>query len=331
MKKSPYIIAEIGSTHDGSLGIAINSVRAAAASGANCVKFQCHLSQYETLPNAPNPPYFDLEDRYTYFIRTAFSREQWSQLAEVCHEQSVELLVSPFSLEAVDLLESFEISSYKIPSGEVTNHPLLEKIASTHKPVYLSSGMSTWAELDAAVNILKSSPDLTILQCSSVYPCPPQSVGLNVIKQMKERYKLPVGLSDHTLGVSASILAVSFGATVIEKHFTLSRLLYGSDAKHSLEPADFHHFSRALNEAQLILNSHINKDDITEYMSMRKVFQKSIVSKYDLPAGHVLTISDLAFKKPGEGISPSEYRSIIGLPLKQSVSHDTYIIPGFHV
>jgi N-acetylneuraminate synthase len=182
------------------------------------VKFQTHIAAAETLRDAPNPPYFKGEPRFEYFTRTGFSLPQWKQLAENCRSAGVEFLSSPFSLEAVDLLEEVGVGSYKIPSGEVTNIPLLRKIAATKKPVLLSSGMSDWAELDAAVAALHGGGLVTVLQCSSAYPCPPEQVGLNVMTEMRDRYGLDVGFSDHTLGVAAAIAAAALGASVIEKH-----------------------------------------------------------------------------------------------------------------
>ena len=150
---------------------------------------------------------------------------------------------SPFSHEAVEILERLKVPFYKIPSGEVTNLSLLRFVAETGKPVFLSSGMSTWDELDRAVNtILDHHSKLTILQCTSVYPCPPQMVGLNVMLEMKERYHLPVGLSDHSMSNYSALAAVALGASVIEKHLTFSRKMYGTDAKHSLEPDEFLQF-----------------------------------------------------------------------------------------
>src|SRR5262249_53524483 len=154
-----------------------------------------------------------------YFERTGFTREQWRGLGLHAVTHKVAFLSSPFSLEAVDLLEEVGIGTYKVPSGEVSNLPLLERIAATGKPVLLSPGMSDWRELDAAVATLRSGGPITVLQCSSAYPCPPQQVGLNLLAEMRQRYGLPVGFSDHTNGPAAAIAAAALGATVIEKHF----------------------------------------------------------------------------------------------------------------
>ena len=251
-KKRLTIIAEIGSVHDGSFGNAMKAIEAAAACGADVVKFQTHMAEAETLPNAPMPSYFKGDPRLEYFRRTAFSLPQWNQIATHCAAQGVGFLSSPFALEAVDLLEEVGVQAYKIPSGEVSNLPLLEKVAGTGKLVYLSSGMSNWAELDTAVAVLRKGGPLVVMQCSSAYPCPPERVGLNVMQAMAGRYGVPVGFSDHTLGMAACVSAAALGAVVVEKHFTFSKLMYGSDARHSMEPAEFKQFCATVREAATI-------------------------------------------------------------------------------
>jgi N-acetylneuraminate synthase len=249
-----YLIAEIGSVHDGSLGNALRLVEVASECGANAVKFQTHIPEAETLPGAPSPSYFRQEARFDYFRRTSFTIDQWNVIREACQKHGVAFLSSPFSEEAVDLLERLEMTQYKVPSGEVTNLPLLEKIAQLKKPIILSSGMSNWAELDRAVAVIrKHHTKLTILQCTSEYPCSYERVGLNVMLEMKERYGLPVGLSDHTVTPYATYAAVTLGASMIERHVTFSRKMYGSDAKHSLEPGEFAELVRGVRALEVIL------------------------------------------------------------------------------
>jgi len=182
---SVMVIAEVGSVHDGSFGNAQRLIDVAAECGADVVKFQTHIASAETLRDAPMPPYFTGEARHEYFERTAFTLQQWETLKAYCESKGVEFLSSPFSVEAVDLLEKVGVKRYKIPSGEITNVPMIEVIARTGKPLLLSSGMSDWAQLDAAVNtILRHHNCLTVLQCTSEYPCPYERVGLNVMMQM---------------------------------------------------------------------------------------------------------------------------------------------------
>ena len=316
------IIAEIGSVHDGSFGNACKLVEAAAAAGADAAKFQTHIASAETLKDAPMPYYFKGEPRYEYFERTGFSVSQWKALKQVCQDNEVVFLSSPFSLEAVDLLEEVGVEAYKIPSGEVTNIPLLDRIAKTGNPAILSSGMNDWAELDAAMAALKLGGPITILQCASAYPCPPERVGLNLIGEMKARYGTTVGYSDHTLGFAASISAAALGATVIEKHFTFSKLMYGSDAVHSLEPAEFKVFCDAVRETWAMLAAPVNKDDVSAYKDMKLIFEKSTVAGRAIKAGSILTLEDLAFKKPGDGIPAADYKTVIGKTLKVDLPAD---------
>jgi len=316
------LIAEIGSVHDGSFGNATKLIEAAAACGAHAVKFQTHIAAAETIRNAPNPPYFSGEPRFEYFERTGFSLEQWCNLKNVCDAVKVEFLSSPFSLEAVDLLEEVGVGSYKIPSGEVTNVPLLKKIAATGKPVLLSSGMSDWNELDQAVEALKGSSRIIVLQCSSVYPCPPERVGLNVLREMRDRYGHEVGYSDHTLGVAAAIAAATLGAVVIEKHFTFSRRMYGSDASNASEPDEFRLLAASLSEVATMLAHPVDKSDTRTYRHMKRIFEKSVVAARDLAKGKPLEEADLAFKKPGDGIPAAQWRDLLGKRLRISVQAD---------
>ena len=314
------IIAEIGSVHDGSFGNALKAVEAAAACGADMVKFQTHIAEAETLTDAPVPPYFKGEPRFDYFRRTAFGLPQWKQISRHCIENGVRFVSSPFSLEAVDMLETVGVDLYKIPSGEVSNLPLLDRVAATRKKVYLSSGMSNWAELDKAVAVLRKGGPLVVMQCSSAYPCAPDRVGLNVMLAMRQRYGLPVGLSDHTLGSAACISAVALGATVVEKHFTFSRLMYGSDAQHGMEPDEFRAFCSHIKEAAIIRASPVDKDDLQDYRDMKRIFEKSVVTARAVEAGQTLGAADLAFKKPGDGIPAARHAELLGRRVRHALA-----------
>jgi len=321
------IIAEVGSVHDGSFGNALRLIDVAAGCGADTVKFQTHIAAAETLKNAPAPPYFKGEPRYEYFERTAFTLSQWQALRTYCQEKGVEFLSSPFSIEAVELLEKVEVKRYKIPSGEVTNLPLLEVVAQTGKPILLSSGMSSWQELDQAVNtIIRYHTRLTLLQCTSEYPCPPEQVGLNVMLEMKQRYNFPVGLSDHTLTSYASFAAVALGASVIEKHLTFSRSMYGSDAPHSLEPPEFAELVKGIRAIETMLKVKVDKDNIDERLkTMKAVFQKSLVSLRDIPAGTIITRDMIGCKKPGTGIAPDSIGDVTGKKAVRHIRKDSII------
>lgn len=321
------IIAEIGSVHDGSFGNAMKLIEAAAQCKVDAVKFQTHIAGAETLRNAPQPPYFRGEPRYEYFERTAFSFEKWLALKAHCEEQAVEFISSPFSIEAVHLLQKLGMKRWKVGSGEITNIPMLEAIARTGKPVLLSSGMSSWSELDAAVEcILHHHRQLILLQCTSEYPCPSEKVGLNVMLEMRARYQLPVGFSDHSLANYAAFAAATLGASVVEKHFTFSRLMYGSDARHSLEPPEFADLVRGVRAIETCLANPVDKNaNALQLQFMKEIFEKSVVSVADINQGQILQEKDLTVKKPGTGIPARRLKEMIGKTARQFIPKDSLI------
>lgn len=321
------ILAEVGSVHDGSFGNAQCLIDLAASCGADVVKFQTHIAEAETLRDAPSPAHFNGESRYDYFKRLSFTRAQWSQLRAHCERRGVEFLSAPFSEEAVELLEAVGTRRYKVPSGEVTNIPLLERIARTGKPVFLSSGMSSWKELDRAVEVmLKHHQQLVLLQCTSEYPCPYERVGLNVMLQMKERYGLPVGLSDHTLTPYASLAAVALGASVIERHLTFSRRMYGSDARYALEPDEFSGLVQGIRAIETMLAHPVDKDDIGPLQATREVFQKSLVSLVRIPEGVTITEDMIGIKKPGHGLPPHRRSEVVGRRAAREIPEHRVIV-----
>ncbi|MFJ9534510.1 N-acetylneuraminate synthase family protein [Herbaspirillum sp. NPDC101396] len=327
MNNNVYIIAEVGSVHDGSFGNAQRLIDVAASCGADAVKFQTHLPAAETLKDAPMPSYFKGEPRFEYFARTGFTLEQWKKLAKHAADAGIEFMSSPFSEEAVAMLEDIGISRYKIPSGEVSNLPMLEAIAKTGKQVLLSSGMSSWNELDAAVQtILRHHDKLSVMQCTSAYPCPPERVGLNVLGEMRARWNLPVGYSDHSMENNACLAAVALGATVVEKHLTFSRAMYGSDAKHSAEPLQFAALVKGIREISAMLANPVDKNDLGDFREMKEIFEKSVVSTRLIPAGTVITADMLGIKKPGTGIPAAKIKEVIGRIVQQDVAADKLIL-----
>lgn len=323
---SVLIIAEVGSVHDGSLGNATKLIDVAAECGADAVKFQTHIAEAETLRGAPMPPYFKGEPRFEYFQRTGFSPEEWRRLKEHADARRIEFMSSPFSEAAVDLLEKAGVARYKIPSGEVTNTPMLQRIAATGKPVLLSSGMSDWKELDIAVEIFRRAKvDLTILQCTTEYPCANKAVGLNVIHEMKARWCLPVGFSDHTLDNHAALAAVALGAVAVEKHLTFSKRMYGSDAPHSAEPAQFADLVKGIRAISEMLANPVDKASAEPYRAMKQIFEKSVVSLVEIPAGAVITRAMLGVKKPGTGIPAARLTELVGMRAARRIPADTLI------
>jgi N,N'-diacetyllegionaminate synthase len=317
------VIAEAGMNHDGSLGNAIRMAEVAAACGADAVKFQLHDAPAETTRDAPAPPYFQNESRWEYFQRTAFSDEQWRALKEACDAAGIEFFCSVFSLEAVERLERLGVTRYKIGSGEVTNLGLVRRVAATGKPVLLTSGMSSWAELDDAVGA--AGEDVTVLQCTSEYPTPPERVGLNVLAELRERYAKPVGLSDHTLGNYAAYAAVALGAVAVEKHFTLSRELYGPDAALAIEPDELEDLVDGIREIEAMLAHPVDKDDVAPFAEMKRVFEKSVVTVADVAAGVRIERGMLAAKKPGTGIPAARLDEVVGRTAKVDLPADTVV------
>jgi N,N'-diacetyllegionaminate synthase len=317
-----WIIAEAGSVHDGSFGNACKLIDLAARCGANVVKFQTHVAEAETLENAPAPSYFAVEPRFAYFRRTAFSRPQWKELVKHAHATGLQIISSPFANEAVDILEDAGIDAFKIASGEVTNLPLLERIAASGRPTILSSGMSDWRELDRAVDVLRGCGDLAVMQCTSEYPCPVERAGINIIPELAARYELPTGLSDHTNGVAAAVGAITLGAACVEKHFTFSRHMYGSDARFGQEPEAFERYCRECKDTWQMRLNPVDKQDLSHFREMKSVFEKSIVAARALTAGEVLGRDDLAFKKPGTGIRADRVGDLVGKRLIRDVPLD---------
>jgi len=320
---SVFVIAEAGMNHDGSLGNAIRLAETAAECGADAVKFQLHDALAESTKDAPSPPYFQHETRWEYFNRTAFTDEQWATLKDACDRAGIEFLCSVFSVEAVDRLERLGVGRYKIGSGEVTNLELVRRVAATGKPVLLTSGMSSWQELDAAV--AAAGNEVTVLQCTSVYPTPPERVGLNVLAQLRERYGKPVGFSDHTVGNYAAFAAVALGAVVVEKHFTLSRQAYGPDAALAMEPDELEDLVEGIRELETMLANPVDMDDLAPFAEMKRVFEKSVVTVADIPAGATIERDWLAAKKPGTGIPAAKLDDVVGRTAARDLPADTVV------
>jgi N,N'-diacetyllegionaminate synthase len=321
------ISAEVGSVHDGSFGNAIKLIEYTKAMGADVIKFQTHISEAETLRNAPMPPAFKGEPRYEYFERTAFDESKWKEIKEKCDSEGIEFMSSPFSIEAVELLENLDMKRYKIPSGEVTNLPMLEVIAETKKQILLSTGMSSLAEIDDAISTInKYHNDIIILQCTSEYPCSLENVGLNMLEFFHEKYKFPVGFSDHTPNIYASLAAVSLGAIYIEKHFTYSKEMYGSDAKYGIEPNEFKSLIDGIREIEIIQNHMVDKDTLAkEKEDIKLIYEKSIVLKNDLKNGDTIKAEFIAFKKPGSGIKPKDLDKVINQKVNRDIKANTLL------
>lgn len=324
----PAVVAEVAQAHDGSLGVAHSFVDAAAEAGADAVKFQMHIAEAESSPEEPFRTAFSYQDatRLDYWRRMEFTLPQWHELKEHAEARGLIFLCSPFSCEAVDRLVSLGVGIFKVGSGEVTDHLLLHRIAAQEGDVILSSGMSTWAELDAAVEFLSQYPvDLAVVQCTTMYPCPAQRVGLSLLPAMLERWGLPVGLSDHSGSVAPGIAAVALGACIVEVHVTFDRRMFGPDSPASLTMDELRSLVagvRCVHQAMRL----IDKDAVEEFAESRRIFGKSLCLRNDRPAGHCLTIDDLETRKPaGCGIPAGDYARVVGSTLRRNVSRDDFL------
>lgn len=321
------VIGEVGQAHDGSLGTAHAFVDAIADAGADAVKFQTHIAAAESRTDEPWRVRFSYQDdtRYEYWQRMELSAEAWAGLRRHAEDRGLAFLSSPFSLEAVELLLGVGVAAWKVASGEVANPLLLDAVAGTGQPVLLSSGMSSWHELDTAVARLRGAGagPLAVLQCTSAYPTQPERLGLNVLAQIHERYGCAAGLSDHSGTVFPSLAAVALGGRVIEVHVTLSRQMFGPDVAASVTTGELATLVEGVRCIEAALSSPVDKDAVAEEMApMRALFGRSLVARGPLPAGHVLTVRDLAAKKPGGGVPPAGLDVLLGRRLRRALRPD---------
>ena len=318
------IIAEIGQAHEGSLGMAHSYIDSMAKAGVNAIKFQTHIAEAESSEFEPFRVKFSFEDdtRFNYWKRMEFNEDQWIGLKTHCDEVGVEFLSSPFSLAAIDLLERVGVKRYKVGSGEVNNHLMLQYLAKTGKPVMLSSGMSSFEELDGSVALLKANgAPLSIFQCTTSYPTRAENWGLNVISELKERYGVPVGYSDHSGDIYACLFAAAKGAELFEFHAVFDKSMFGPDAKSSLTPAEVSKLVIGLRQYEKSLLSPVDKSSNRQYSELKGIFEKSLAVNKDLPVGHVLRLEDLESKKPkGKGINAAEFQNILGARLSRPLS-----------
>jgi len=320
------IIGEVAQAHEGSLGMAHAYIDAIAEAGADAVKFQTHIAEAESTPLEKFRVQFSQQDatRFDYWKRMEFSEEQWKGLAQHAAERGLLFLSSPFSIEAADLLERMGVPAWKVASGEVVNFPMLEKMLATRKPILLSAGMSPWNELDKVVAFIENgNTPLALFQCTTAYPCPPEEIGLNVMDEMRARYAVPVGLSDHSGKIYAGLAAASLGANMIEVHVTLSRNLFGPDGPASLTPVELAQLVEGVRFIEAVLQSPVDKNQAANQRSeLRQLFFHSVVAKRDLPAGTVLLREHLATKKPGSGIPAERLPELLGRKLARQLKRD---------
>lgn len=318
------IIAEVAQSHDGSLGAAYAYIDAIARTGAAAVKFQTHIAAAESSPDEPWRVRFSPQDktRFDYWRRIEFTAEQWAGLASYAREKGLIFLSSAFSPEAVHLLDGIGVPAWKVGAGEIMNLPLIEQMARTGKPVMLSSGMSRWKDLDAAIACVRNAGALvTVMQCTTAYPCPADKLGLNVLNELRSRYCCPVGLSDHSGTIYAGLAAAALGADMLEVHVTFSRECFGPDVPASVTMGELQQLVDGVSFIRRALANPVDKEDMAvELSEMRRIFGKSLVAARELTVGVQLTESDFAAKKPGTGIPVSRLKEFVNRRLKRAVA-----------
>lgn len=312
----PFFIAEVAQAHHGSFNKAMQYIDAVAETGVDAIKFQTHIADAESSIHEPFRIKLNTDDksRMAYWKRMEFTLQQWKKLKTHAESKGLEFLSSPFSNAAVDLLEQIGVKRYKVGSGETNNLLLLQKIGLTKKPVILSSGMSSFEELDSAVEFLKTyETEISILQCTTSYPTAPENYGLNVIPELKERYQLKVGYSDHSAKVETCLAAFMLGAEILEFHIKLDKNETGPDASSSLTIAEAKTLVQAVkNIANAILHP-VNKNNNSGFKELKQIFEKSLAVNKNLKTGHILTFYDLEAKKPkGYGVDASEFQKVLG-------------------
>jgi N,N'-diacetyllegionaminate synthase len=321
------LIAEVAQAHDGSLGLAHAFIDAAAIAGVDAVKFQTHIAAEESTPSEPWRVKFSKQDetRFDYWKRMEFTVEQWAGLKAHADEKGLMFLSSAFSHAAVDLLRTLGMPAWKVASGELSNLPLIEHMASDGKPVMLSTGMSPHSEIDDAVDVVRRSKStLAIFQCTTQYPSPPEAIGLNILDELRQKHHCAVGLSDHSGTIYPTLAAVSaHQAQLIEVHLTLSRDMFGPDVAASVTPQELKQLVDGVRFTERMAAHPISKDVADPRTApMRQIFFKSIVPLADLAAGTVLTREMLGLKKPGTGIPAAQLNQTIGRTLKRAVTKD---------
>jgi len=325
-KQPCLIVGEVAQAHDGSLGSAHAYIDAIAAAGADAVKFQTHIAAAESTPMEQWRVKFSKQDatRYDYWKRMEFTEEQWIGLKKHADEKGLMFLSSPFSVEAVEMLSRVGVAAWKVASGELSNTLMFERIVATDLPVILSSGMSPLSEIDTAVERVRAKNlPLTVLQCTSLYPCPPEKIGLNMIPRFRERYACKVGLSDHSGTIFPGLAAATIGIDCLEVHVTLSRETFGPDVPVSVTTAELRQLVDGVRYIERMMAHPMEKDALAPEMKpLRDLFTRSIVARVDLLAGTVVRQEHLTTKKPGTGLPPSLMGQVIGRTLRRSVKAD---------
>ncbi|MDE6604094.1 MAG: N-acetylneuraminate synthase family protein [Lachnospiraceae bacterium] len=309
-----YIIAEVSQNHDGSLGQAHAFIDAVAGTGVDAIKFQTHIAEAESTPDEPFRVKFSYEDktRYDYWKRMEFTFEQWEGLYRHAREAGLDFLSSVFSVEAFEMMQSIGMPAWKLGSGEVFNNCLVDKMVKTGKPILLSTGLSSYEDIDRQVEMIKTNP-YAVMQCTTAYPCPPEKIGLNLVSEMRDRYKCPIGLSDHSGTIFPSLAAVANGALMIEVHVTMSPYMFGPDVKASVTIEQLREMTEGIRMITAMRNAPVDKTALNEEQKeLKHIFAKGIYLKRDVAKGEKLELQALSFKKPLTAISGEHYEEVLG-------------------
>ncbi len=325
---SPFVIAEVAQSHEGSLGQAMAFIDVAAECGVQAVKFQTHIAAEESTPREPWRIPFSPQDasRYDYWRRMEFSFDQWALLKEHAERRRLVFLSSPFSVRACEWLQKLDIAAWKIASGEVGNREIVEWVGATGKPVLLSGGLTDADRLLGVARTLEErGSSVALLHCTSRYPTPPEEVGMNCFADLLERAApRPVGLSDHSASTVPAVVAAYLGASIIEVHLTLHPRMFGPDVVASLTPDGLRSLVEGVRFASTLRNRPVAKGRRLDGLGYDPaIFGRSVVTVRSLAAGHRLTRQDLAYKKPGGGLAYDDLERLVGRTLIRPVDRDT--------
>ena len=326
--KKVMIIAEAGVNHNGSLELAKKLVLAAKKAGADYVKFQSFKTEKLVSKFAQKAEYQkkttdSSESQFAMIKKLELSEQDHLDLIAYCQELGIGFSSSPFDKDGIGYLHSLGVDFFKVPSGEITNLPYLRELANFELPIILSTGMCTTSEVRDALEVLKGK-DVTVLHCNTEYPTPMKDVNLMAMLALRDEFNVKIGYSDHTLGIEVPIAAVALGAKVIEKHFTLDNKMEGPDHKASLEPHELEQMVRAIRNIELALGSGIKEPSESEKKNMA-IARKSIVASCFIKAGDSFSEANITTKRPGSGISPMSWDSVIGQKAKKDFNEDELI------
>ena len=323
-----FIIAEAGVNHNGSLDLAKKLIDIAVLAQVDAVKFQTFKTENEISKIAEKAEYQkestgSEESQFDMVKKLELPFENFIELQQYCNDKGILFMSSPFELEGVEFLESMNLPYFKIPSGEIINLPYLRKVNSYGGKVILSTGMSTMDEIQDALNVLKDC-EVSLLHCTTEYPCPYEDVNLKAIQTMKEKFNLPVGYSDHTQGIEISVAAVAMGAEIIEKHFTIDQNMEGPDHKASLSPQELIDLVKSIRNVEKAIGDGVKKPSPSEIKNM-DIARKSIIAKCDIKKGEMFSETNLTTKRPGNGINPMKWDEIIGQVADKDYKEDSLI------